>query len=86
MTVRTKTANPCSSEDGTVLFAAAALSAGALGNPAQGSQAGDRTLAAAATDELCFNVNLPTTSGNTFQNATTTATFTFDSEQTVNNP
>jgi hypothetical protein len=30
-------------------------------------------------------VNLPTSTGNAFQNATTTATFTFDAEQTANN-
>ncbi len=87
LTIRTKTANPCSSEDGTILYGAAAvLASGAFGNSAQGSQAGDRVLAAAASEILCFKVELPLASGNGFQTATTTATFTFDAEQTANNP
>lgn|SRR5574341_175408 len=67
-------------------IASGALSTAAFGNPAQGSQAGDRTLAAGATEVLCFNVSLPLSTGNTFQNATTTAVFTFQAEQTANNP
>ncbi len=58
----------------------------AVGNPAQGSQAGDRTLAAAANEVLCFNVSLPLATGNAFQSLTSTATFAFVGEQTVNNP
>jgi spore coat-associated protein N len=57
-----------------------------VGNPAQGSQAGDRTLAASGNEVLCFNVSLPLSTGNAFQSLTTTATFTFQAEQTVNNP
>lgn len=53
LTIREKTANPCASEDGVVVFAAAALSTGAFGNPAQGAQAGDRVLAASASEDLC---------------------------------
>lgn len=86
LTVRVKTVNPCANEDGGVLYGPAALSAGAIGSAAQGAHAGDRTLAAAATDLLCFKVELPIASGNTFQTASTTATFTFDAEQTTNNP
>jgi len=56
-----------------------------VGDPASGAQAGDRNLAASANETLCFNVLLPTSSGNTYQNATTTATFTFNAEQTANN-
>ncbi|MBI3537563.1 MAG: hypothetical protein HY070_08415 [Chloroflexi bacterium] len=70
---------------GTSLFSGA-LSAGAFGDPASGAQTGDRTLNASATETLCFNVSLPSSSGNAFQNATTTATFTFSAEQTANNP
>lgn len=58
----------------------------AIGDSAQGAQAGDRVLAAAASESLCVQVMLPTATGNTYQNKTTTATFTFNSEQTTNNP
>lgn len=86
LTVRAKTANPCANEDGAVLFGPAALSGGAIGSSAQGAQAGDRTVVAAASEDLCFKVALPLATGNTFQTASTTATFTFDVEQTKNNP
>lgn len=56
-----------------------------VGDPTQGGQAGDRTLAAAASELLCFQVDLPSTTGNAFQDATTTATFNFEAEQTANN-
>jgi predicted ribosomally synthesized peptide with SipW-like signal peptide len=55
-----------------------------LGNASQGAQAGDRTLAAGASEVLCINVSLPLAA--TTQSATTTATFTFSAEQTANNP
>jgi hypothetical protein len=63
-----------------------ALGSTAVGSAAQGSQAGDRTLAAAASENLCFAWSFPLASGNGFQNAATTATFTFAAEQTANNP
>lgn len=63
-----------------------ALSAAALGDPTQGNQAGDRTLAAGASDPLCFSWSLPLATGNAYQGATTTTTFTFQGEQTANNP
>jgi predicted ribosomally synthesized peptide with SipW-like signal peptide len=56
-----------------------------FGSAVQGAQTGDRTLAASANEVLCLKVSLPSTTGNTFESLTTTATFTFDSEQTVNN-
>lgn len=86
LTVRAKTANPCGNEDGAILYGPAALSAGAIGSNAQGAQAGDRAVAPAATDLLCFKVELPLATANAFQTAATTATFTFDAEQTKNNP
>lgn len=57
-----------------------------IGNPAQGEQAGDRTLNAGNNETLCFNVSLPLGTSNAYQNATTTATFSFQGEQTANNP
>ena len=80
----TTPATPCDDFDGTLLYGpAGALSAGAIGSNAPGAQAGDRVLAAGASETLCFRVDLPPATGNAYQNATTTATFTFDAEQTA---
>lgn len=57
-----------------------------VGDPAQGTQAGDRVLAAGASEVLCVNVTLPLSAGSAAEGQTTTATFTFDAEQTANNP
>jgi spore coat-associated protein N len=76
--------------DGTVVYATGDLGSttgiDVIGDPTQGSQAGDRTLASLANEELCFNVLLPSSTGNTFQGLTTTATFAFQAEQTQSNP
>jgi predicted ribosomally synthesized peptide with SipW-like signal peptide len=79
---------PCDNFDGTSVLAATALGAStaAFGNPTAGSQAGDRTLNASANETLCFRVSLPSGTGNAYQSATTTTTFTFDAEQTASNP
>lgn len=71
--------------DGTSLFSGA-LSSGAIGDPTQGAQTGDRTLAATASEVLCFRVKLPLSADNSLQGLSTTATFTFSAEQTKNNP
>jgi spore coat-associated protein N len=74
---------------GTVLYSGALGSVAGInviGDPAPGPQPGDRTLAAGTNEVLCFNVSLPSGAGNQYQNATTTATFTFNAEQTKNNP
>jgi hypothetical protein len=84
LTIKTKTANPCSTFDGTQLYTGA-LSGGAIGDPTQGAQGGDRPLAASANEVLCFKVELPSDTDDDYQGATTTATFTFDAEQTANN-
>lgn len=86
LTVRLKTGNPCANQDGAIIFGPGALSSAAFGSSAQGAQAGDRTVVAAATETLCFKVELPLATGNAYQTAATTATFTFDAEQTKNNP
>lgn len=73
----------------TTLYAANNLGSVAgtniVGNPAQGAQTGDQTLAASATQQLCFKVSLPLATDITYENLTTTATFTFQAEQTANN-
>jgi len=75
----------CAVFDGTSLYTGA-LSAAAFGSNAQGAQAGDRTLNASSSETLCFRASLALSTGNTFQGAATTTTFTFDAEQTANNP
>jgi hypothetical protein len=78
---------PCDDFDGTQLYTGDLDSTAGLliGDPAQGDDTGDRTLAASANETLCFRVSLA--SGATGpEGASTTATFTFDAEQTVNNP
>lgn len=78
----------CDDGTGTTLRASAAMGASGnlVGDPTQGSQAGDRTLNAASNEVLCFYVSLPLSATNAAQGATTTTTFTFDAEQTANNP
>jgi predicted ribosomally synthesized peptide with SipW-like signal peptide len=56
-----------------------------IGDAATGADPGDRTLASLANEALCFHVSLPLATGDAFQAATTTATFTFAAEQTKNN-
>jgi spore coat-associated protein N len=74
---------------GVVLYGPAALGSTSgvnlIGNPTTGAQAGDRPLAAATNEVLCFQVTLPMSTDSTYQNQTTTATFDFSAEQTVNN-
>jgi len=75
----------CAVFDGTSLYTGA-LNGAAFGDPTQGAQAGDRVLNGAASETLCFQATLPLATGNAFQGATTTTTFTFSAEQTANNP
>ncbi len=75
--------------DGTVLYTGligSTATTAVLGSNVQGAQAGDRVLAAGANEVLCFNVALPLAANNTSQGMSTAATFTFDAEQTANNP
>lgn len=81
----TITAGTCPGAGGA-LYGAAAMDVAALGNPIQGAHSGDRTLAAASSEDLCFAWSLPDTTGNAFQGTSTSVTFTFDAEQTANNP
>ena len=78
---------PCDDFDGTQLYTGDLDStAGTLvGDSTQGSQEGDRTMSAAASETLCFRAALPLATGSSFEGATTTATFTFHAEQTANN-
>lgn len=83
----TTPANPCDNFDGTQLYSGDLDSTAGkiIGDSASGGQTGDRTVAAAASETLCFQVTLALSAGNALQGAATTATFTFDAEQTANN-
>jgi predicted ribosomally synthesized peptide with SipW-like signal peptide len=86
MTLVIKTSGTsCAAFDGTTLYSGVIASA-ALGNPGVGQQTGDRQLAAAASEQLCFRAAMPTSATNAYQQAATTATFTFAAEQTAHNP
>ncbi|MFN8506985.1 MAG: TasA family protein [Dehalococcoidia bacterium] len=78
---------PCDNFDGTQLYSGDLDSTAGkiLGDSTSGAQTGDRTVAAGATETLCFQVSLALSAGNSLQGAATTATFTFDAEQTANN-
>lgn len=76
----------CAAFTGTTVVAAAALNGAGFGSNAQGAQAGDRSLAAGASEVLCFRVSLALSTGNAYQGASSAATFTFEAEQIANNP
>ncbi|MDQ3938045.1 MAG: CalY family protein [Chloroflexota bacterium] len=84
LTIKSEGAS-CATFNGTTLYAGV-LAGGAFGNSTPGGQLGDRALNAGTSETLCFRAELPTATGNEYQGATTTATFTFDAEQTANNP
>jgi hypothetical protein len=70
--------------DGKVLYgpgdAGAIDGIPAFGDPAPGPDPGDRLLAPAADETLCFSVRLPISSDNSLQNASTTITVEFVAE------
>jgi len=79
----------CTTFDGTVLYGPAApfvLSGDLIGDPTPGEDTDDRPLVASDDEVLCFNVDLPLGALNSVQDASTTAVFTFEAEQTDNNP
>jgi hypothetical protein len=76
----------CAAFTGTSVLAATTLNGAAIGNGAQGIDPGDRNLAAGASEVLCFRVSLSLLTGNTFQGVSSAVTFTFNAEQTANNP
>jgi spore coat-associated protein N len=78
---------PCDNFDGTSLYTGTLGATTAIaGSAAAGSQAGDRTLAASASETLCFRLSLPLATGNAYAAASAVTTVTFDAEQTANNP
>ena len=78
-------------QPGTCAAPGAAIYTGPLnganfGDPAQGDDTDDRTVASGGTDNLCFSWAFDINADNAYQDATTTATFTFLAEQTAHNP
>jgi spore coat-associated protein N len=87
LTIREKATGTCAADfTGTVLVNNHTFASAAIGDPAQGAQTGDRTLAASANDQLCVRVSLPLSTGNDYQGVSASLTFTFSGEQTANNP
>jgi predicted ribosomally synthesized peptide with SipW-like signal peptide len=86
LTVKSKDTDTagCGNFNGTQLYTGA-ISGALFGDPATGSQTGDRTLDGVSNEILCFQATLPLSTDNSFQNAATTTTFTFLAEQTANN-
>lgn len=76
----------CAAFDGADVLTIAGLNGAGFGSNAPGPQAGDRTLDAATNEVLCFRVSLPLASDSTVAGLTSAVTFTFDAEQTANNP
>lgn len=115
LTIKEAVNSSCASFAGTTLYTGP-LAGSFIGSNAQGSNAGDRVLAAAAfganpaiansvgSETLCFAAHLPLMGGtssttkypngpaddtdtdNSYILASTSASFTFDAEQTSNNP
>ena len=83
LTVKTKTANPCTTFDGTTLYTGSLNPAGGLviGDPVNGEQASDRTLRVGMSEVLCFRVDLPMMAPNEVAAASTTAEFSFSAEE-----
>ena len=75
--------------DGTAIYGSGDLGSSTglnvIGDPTQGSQSGDRTLNASSNETLCIQASLPLGTGNSYQGLSTTATFSFQAEQTANN-
>jgi predicted ribosomally synthesized peptide with SipW-like signal peptide len=86
----TEEGTDCTTFDGNVLYGPASpflLTGNLIGDPTQGDDTGDRTLTTASPSEvLCFKVDLPIGAPDSVQGASTTAVFTFEAEQTDNNP
>ena len=77
----------CTLFDGDLVYGGTGetLADGFIGDATPGGDTGDRTLAASDSEDLCFKVTLPSDAIGPMA-AATTATFTFDAEQTTNNP
>ncbi len=75
--------------DGSVIYGPADLGSSSgvnvIGDPTQGADTGDRVLSASAAETLCIQIELPLSTGNTYQGLSTDVTLAFAAEQTANN-
>ena len=76
----------CVIMEGVTTLYSGKLSSAVIGNPAQGAQAGDRTLNSGNNETLTFTVSLPIDTDNTYQGLNCSVDFVFAAEQTDNNP
>ena len=76
----------CATFDGTTVVAAARSMVRRSAARRRVPRPGDRTLAFAGSEVLCFRFLLPTGDRQRPPDQSTSATFTFDAEQTANNP
>ena len=76
----------CEIKVGAVTLYSGKLSSAAIGDPAQGAQAGDRTLVPTGSETLTFTVSMPIDTGDGYQGTTCSVDFVFAAEQTSNNP
>lgn len=56
-----------------------------VGDPATGGQTGDRVLASGGGEVLCFYLELPSSTDNSYESTSTTVDLNFEAEQTANN-
>ena len=69
----------CRAFDGDLLYEGP-LNSAVVGDPAPGSDPGDRTLRPGATETLCLRATLPIDAGNAVQDATTSLRLSFVAE------
>ena len=69
---------------GTTLYTGS-LGGAFFGSATPGADANDQVINSGASQSLCFSWSFPSSSGNGYQSAATSTTFTFDAEQTANN-
>ena len=75
----------CDAFDGTLLYSGP-LAGARFGDPATGSQPGDRLLAGGARERICVQVSLPASAGNRYQRSATHVTFTVVAEHAAGTP
>ena len=75
----------CDAFDGSLLYSGSLAGAG-FGDPASGSQPGDRLLAGATEERICVQVMLPASAGNRYQRTATHVTFTVVAEHAAGTP
>jgi spore coat-associated protein N len=76
-----KVANAAACDSAGVGYAAAVLDTMTASGALSAAAISSRSLTAGASEVACFRVELPSGSGDAFQGATTTATFTFSATQ-----